>query len=121
MPDSYRTRTFRSGQINALAGLLDALSEEKIPARAPRGLTTGIIAEYLDDSYLPLHPRTMLSVLREAGVPHDSKNRFLTWVLYAYQDALQELYERWLGERVAPLPYTPQVFRAPSETGDDAE
>ena len=122
MPDDYRARTFRSAQIVALDGLLDALREERIPVHAPRGLTTGKIAEYLDERYLPLQPRTMLSVLREVGVPHDSKHRFLTWNLYAHQDQLQELSERWFYERVTPLPFELKVEGSrQSDTGDDPE
>ena len=104
MVTSYREETFQRGRRDALGALVDALKEERIPVRSRYGLTTGKIEEYLDDIYLPLQPRTLLSVLREVGVPHDTKYRFLTWALYAHQEQLQELYERWLGERMQPLP-----------------
>ena len=104
MPNAHRRKTFKSGQINALAGLLDALKDERIPHRTRCGLTTGLIEECMDDSFLPLQPNALLTVLRESGVPHDSNNRFLTWALYSYEGQIQELFERYMGERMAPLP-----------------
>ena len=100
----YRARVFRTGQINALAALLDALKEERVPVRGTRSITTGLIEQYLDDCYLPLQPRTLLSVLREIEVPHDAQRRFLPWVLYEHQEPMQVLYERWMSERMAPPP-----------------
>ena len=67
MVTSYREETFQRGRRDALGALVDALKEERIPVRSRYGLTTGKIEEYLDDIYLPLQPRTLLSGAARGG------------------------------------------------------
>ena len=98
MPNAYQQRTFKQAKIRTLFGLLIALEDEKIPNTTGYSLTTGKIADYFDDHYLPLQPRSLLAVLREAGIPHDSRNRFLTWQLYSYKEDLETLHKGYLKE-----------------------
>ena len=98
MPNAYQQRTFKRAKIRTLFGLLIALEEEKIPNTTGYSLTTGKIEPYFDDHYLPLQPRSLLAVLRETGIPHDSRNRFLTWQLYSYKEALEALHKGYLKE-----------------------
>ena len=118
---SYHEKSFQRGRLIALEGLVDALEQKRIPERSRNGFTTGNIAKYMDKSYGRLLPRTLLSVLREVGVPHDTKYRFLTWSLYAHQDELQELLERWIEERIKPLPSDFKLLGGLPADGEDAE
>ena len=46
----------------------------------------------------------MLTVLREAGVSHDSSNRFVPGTIYRYKDELNTLFKEYTGAAV----YTPE-------------
>ena len=98
MPNAYQQRTFKQAKIRTIRALLIALEEEKIPNTTGYSLTTGQIADYFDDHYLPLQPRSLLAVLREAGIPHDSRNRFLTWQIYSHKEDLEALHKGYLKE-----------------------
>ena len=97
MPNAYQQRKFREAKINALFGLLYALDEGDIPDKTGYSWTTGQIAERFDDMFLPVHPRSLLAVLREADIPHDSRNRFLTWVIHSNRDELAKLHREYIG------------------------
>ena len=45
----------------------------------------------------------MLTVLREAGVPHDSSNRFVRRAIYSYKDELNTLLSEYTGAEMLKL------------------
>ncbi len=98
MPNAYQQRTFKRSKIRTIRALLIALEEEKIPNTTGYSLTTGQIADYFPKDDLPLQPRSLLAVLREAGIPHDSRNRFLTWQIYSHEEDLEALHDEYLKE-----------------------
>ncbi len=63
MPPKYETKKFRESKIKAQAGLIEALDMEDLPDQTGLYLYSGQIAEYMDDRFLPLQPRAMLTVL----------------------------------------------------------
>ena len=83
----------------ALIALLGCLDDESLPRSG--SLTSGRIAEHFEDGSLPLQPRVLLEVLREAEIPHDSHNRFLPRTIYEGKKVLYEMYlERTGGRKV---------------------
>ena len=76
---SQRQRFNRSKK-NGLMGLVVALNEKTLPERSSSGkysMYTGEIEKNIDERFLPLQSNALLTVLREAGVPHDSSNWFV--------------------------------------------
>ena len=98
MPNAYQQKMFNEAKLGVVILLLQALDEERIPKDPGYSLTTGQIAAYFDPDYLPLQPRSLLAVLRDAHIPHDSRNRFLTWQLYSHRDVLDRVHEGYLRE-----------------------
>ena len=98
MPNDYQKKIFNQAKLKAVIQLFVALDEERIPKDPGHSLTTGQIAAYFDDEYLPLQPRSLLEVLRDAHIPHDSRNRFLTWQLYSHREPLDVLHVEYLRE-----------------------
>ena len=112
MPNKQQQKVFRQAKINALLALIDALEEECLPSAPGLQMKTGAIEEYLDQSYRPLQPRALLTVLREADIPHDSNYRFLPWAIYDHRPQLKKLAREYIG---APrLKFT----RAPAENAE---
>ena len=95
MPEPYHQRIFRKSKAKALQGLLDSLEREKLPASRGYYLTTGNITSYFADRYRPLQRGCLLAVLREAGVPHDSNNKFLPLRIYNHQPDLEALSRKY--------------------------
>ena len=63
MPPKCETKKFRESKIKALAGLIETLELGDIPEHTTDGLRPGAVTEYLDDRFLPLQPRAILTVL----------------------------------------------------------
>ena len=103
MPNRYAEEHFKRGKIVAVLALLRALEEEKLPRERGHSFKAGQIEKYLD---LPLQPRTLLAVLRDADVPHDNNCRFLPWLIYDHLPSLRLLPQGYLR---GPLPNLLQV------------
>ena len=117
MPNTYAEKRFREGKLRALVQLITALDEEKLPRERGHSFKAGQVQKYLDlDS--PLQPRTLLTVLREAGVPHDNNCRFLPWMIYDYLPALRKLYREYISDLQPTWPQV-KLVRGPAaeETG----
>ena len=69
MPTACQSRTSRTGQVNALAGRLEALKEEKIPVRGAHREDVRRSCGIMDASYLPLPRHALSAVLREVEMP----------------------------------------------------
>ena len=54
--------------------------------------------------------------MRDAGVPHDSNNRFIAWVLHAYEEELDYQYWDYAGLK-RPNIRRPEI----KDTGDSQE
>jgi hypothetical protein len=97
MPSKRQQQAFLRQKCEALTGLIQALSNGKIPDSSvecppsERYLTTGNIIELLDDQYLRVPKSAMLAALRDVGVHHDSNNRFTVWRLH---DHLPEIHKQ---------------------------
>jgi hypothetical protein len=98
MPNDYRKKIFNRAKLEAVVQLFDPLEEERIPKGPGHSLTTGQIAAYFAPDTPPLQPRSLLAVLRDAGVPHDSRNRFLTWQIYSHREDLERVHVECLRE-----------------------
>ena len=88
---------FKKQKIEALMGLISALDSGRIPHRPGRSLTSGQIIELLEDEYLRVPKKAMLTALRDAGVYHDSNNRFTTENLRLFKPELRGQYLDYLG------------------------
>ena len=97
MAGERQQKIFKQQKIKALMGLLSALDSGRIPYRPSRSLTSGQIIELLEDEYLRVPKKAMLTALRDAGVYHDSNNRFTTENLHAFRPELREQYLDYLG------------------------
>ena len=104
MANVHQQEAFRDSKITALMGLREALKSEVLPNPAGLQLTSGKIEEYLPDRFRPIQPRAILTVLREAGVPHDSNNRFLAWALHSHLEEIDELFFEYTGLREVRRP-----------------
>ncbi len=115
MPNKQQQKGFRQAKINALLALLEALNEEFLPSAPGLQMKTGAIGEYLDQSYRPLQPRALLTILREADIPHDSLYRFLRWAIYDQLHQLKRLGREYTGAPVrnlqGPRWKTPRPYR----------
>ena len=98
MPNDYQKKIFNQAKLKAVIQLFCSFRRGKDPKDPGHSLTTGQIAAYFDDEYLPLQPRSLLEVLRDAHIPHDSRNRFLTWQLYSHREPLDVLHVEYLRE-----------------------
>ena len=84
-------RRFNESKRDALYGLLEVLVEETRPEGSKSGkysMYTGDIEENIDNRLLPLQRNALLTVLKEARVPHDSLNRFVPGTIYRYKNEL---------------------------------
>ena len=104
MPNVHQQDAFRASKIAALRGLREALRNEVLPNRAGLQLTSGKIEEYFPEQLRPIQPRAILTVLREADVPHDSNNRFLAWTLHSHLEAIDDLFFEYTGLKRVIMP-----------------
>ena len=105
-------RRFNRGKKDALMGLVEALIEKTLPQRSRSGkysMYTGEIEKYFDERFLPLQRNALLTVLREADVPHDSTNRFVPSVIYSYEKPLENLLREYTGAAGLNLPMPPML------------
>ena len=109
MPNEQQQRVFRQAKLNALLALIEALDKEYLPSAPSLQMKTGAIEECLDQSFRPLQSRALLTVLREADIPHDSNYRFLPWAIYYHLPQLEKLAREYT--RPNRLKFT----RAPAE------
>ena len=99
-------RRFNESKKDALYGLFEVLDEETLPERSRSGkysMYTGEIEQYIDERFLPLQRNALLTVLREAGVPHDGSNRFVPGKIYSYKDQLKTLLSGYTGAAMLKL------------------
>ena len=92
MPSKRQQAFFRKQKAYALLGLLNGLMDKRIPDSEGVYLTSGNIIERLDDSFQDIPKHAMLEALRDAGVYHDTNNRFTAWRLHASWEALIKQY-----------------------------
>ena len=92
MANKRQQEIFKQQKRRALLGLLTALDNGGIPETPSKSLSSGQIIELLDDEYLRVPKSAMLEALRDAGVYHDSNNRFTTRMLHAFRDELHGQY-----------------------------
>ncbi len=104
MANVHQQDAFRASKIEALMGLRQALRDQVLPDRAGLQLTSGKIEEYLPERLRPIQPRAILAVLREAGVPHDSNNRFLAWAIHSHLEQIDDLYFEYTNLRRVARP-----------------
>ena len=97
MASERQQKIFKNQKIEALMGLISALDSGRIPYRPSRSLTSGQIIELLEDKYLRVPKKAMLTVLRDAGIYHDSNNRFTTENLHLYTPELRKQRLDYLG------------------------
>ena len=114
-------RLFNESKKNALTGLVYALDDNALPEGSSSGkysMYTGQIQECIQDRFLPLQRNALLTILREADVPHDSSNRFVPRTIYSYKDQLEDLLIKYLGLPVITLntPAKGQETEADAET-----
>lgn len=64
---------------------------------------SGQIEQYIHERFVPLQRNALLTVLREAGVPHDSSNRFVRRAIYSYKDELNTLLSEYTGAEMLKL------------------
>ena len=114
--NARQRRQFQEEKKKALLGLLDALGNKWIPEGKGVRLRTGGLIKCFADSSLPMRTSPLLEVLYEAGVPHDSNNRFVTRVLYTYEGQLTELYRDYVGASEIKLVYFPDVPQVEPES-----
>ncbi len=117
MPNRYAEASFRHGKLQALIALVDALDEEKLPRERGKSFKAGGIEQFFDlDS--PLQPRALLTVLREAGVPHDNNWRFRPLVIYENLPHLRNLHRQYIGGiRIMSLQVDQETDSEVEETG----
>ena len=104
MASKLQQDIFKKRKIQALWGLISALDSGGIPYRPSRSLTSGQIIALLEDEYLRVPKQAMLTALRDAGVYHDSNNRFTTENLHAFRPELRRQYFDYLGVDTKKLP-----------------
>ena len=110
MPNKHQQRHLLAGKKKALLAILDALDHERLPTESlGRGGSPlpGSLEEYFEEYLLPLPRGSLLAVLREADVPHDSHNRFLPYELYDHHQEFLDLYLKYNGtqhRKQLPLP-----------------
>ena len=114
MPNTYAARRFREGKFTALSHLMRVLEAEELPRERGHSFKAGQVEKYLGLES-PLQPRTLLTVLRDAKVPHDNNCRFLPWMIYDYLPAFRKLHREYRSDLGMKLP------QAKQETGPGAE
>ena len=115
---------FNRSKKNALMGLVAALNEKTLPERSSSGkysMYTGEIEKYFDERFLPLQRNALLTVLREADVPHDSTNRFVPSVIYSYEKPLENLLREYTGAAGLNLPMPPMLPVTEADAEAEAE
>ena len=95
MASKRQQALFRKQKAYALLGIINGIIDERIPDSQGEHLTTGQIIEKLDDVFQDVSKYAMLEALRDAGIYHDSNNRFSPWRLHASKDALIKQYSEY--------------------------
>ncbi len=116
MANKAHQERFKVSKRSALLYLLCGLNEGRIPDTRGIYLRSGQIIDLLDDTDLPIRKSAMLGALRDAGVPHDSNNRFIAWVLHAYKEELDYQFWDYAGLK-RPNIRRPEI----KDTGDSQE
>ena len=114
MPNTYAARRFREGKFTALSHLMRVL-EAGGTAPGAGAFLQGRTGREISGPGVAPAARTLLTVLRDAKVPHDNNCRFLPWMIYDYLPAFRKLHREYRSDLGMKLP------QAKQETGPGAE